>query len=137
MQRKGRGVLVAVSLFAVAINCAGQTNAHKNPTTLRGCLTGGSNEFSLTIDDQHSYRLTGSISRLDALLITGTREVKLEGFEGGASDSQPMFKVTKIVEVFERRKPQLSPISMTYQSGKPSATVLTESGSSIHRAYHT
>ena len=111
-----RAVVVGFCFF-VAGNCFGQLLSKENKTTLKGCLTGGPDETYLRVDYDHVYRLTGQTSGFTKLLATGSKEITLDGVEDhsslvgiekGPSEPQLTFKVTKIVRIFERPKPQLS-----------------------------
>jgi hypothetical protein len=111
-----RAVVVGFCFF-VAGNCVGQLLSKENKTTLKGCLTGGPDETYLRVDYDHVYRLTGQTSGFTKLLATGSKEItlegvedhsSLEGIEKDTSEPQVTFKVTKIVRIFERPKPQLS-----------------------------
>jgi hypothetical protein len=111
-----RAVVVGFCFF-VPVNCVGQLPSKENKTTLKGCLTGGPDETYLRVDYDHVYRLTGQTLGFTKLLATGSKEItlegvedhfSLEGFEKDPSEPQLTFKVTKIVRIFERPKPQLS-----------------------------
>jgi hypothetical protein len=102
-------VLLVVMCFGVVANSSGQPPDNVKQTRLRGCLNRGSGEFILATDYQHAYRLTGDTSALSELLDPWTKEVSLLGIEDHSTDPQPTFKVIKLVRVFERPKPQLSP----------------------------
>jgi len=112
-----RRTVVVGFCFFVAGNCFGQLLSKENKTTLKGCLTGRPDETYLRVDYDHVYRLTGQTSGFTRLLATGSKEITLEGVEDHSSlegivkdpsEPQLTFKVTKIVRIFERPKPQLS-----------------------------
>jgi len=97
----------------MAANSSGQSSAKKHQTTLKGCLGGSSPDFYITtitanpaIDGAQYHYLTGNTSRLSGDV---GKEVSILGTEDDSAGRRNSFNMTKVVHVYERPKPRLSP----------------------------
>ena len=114
--------LKIVSRLSVCAFVYSAVFAQAHASTLTGCLSGGRDGFSLTVDRDRWYRLTGNTSDLARYVY---KQISVEGEEDVSTQLRPgdtrrSFKVIRF-KAFETPKPSLSP-SFTKSSSWHSET---------------
>jgi hypothetical protein len=115
---------LALSLGVCALVCAptfAQTDqkptnppsnlpVNQKETTLKGCLIGGLPELIISATEGNfkgqSFTLSGHMSELSKYV---EQEISVQGIEDDSASPQLSFQVDKLIEVFKRPNPSLSP----------------------------